>query len=913
MTMTEPRLPLIVPHLLTAQDTELVSARDRAEQVFRPLGERLRQGVPGVDVRNIQPIKPSDASLSMLGVKKFHYESTNAILNVINHSIRNLHTDVMAGAQEPVWAEKTMQQESLLFMDTPEIEQWGVASPEVIDAIAAAAWKVVDVETTGLTLASKEVALSAKELRGGDYAQLRLRVITVLWPDASGELHLEAFDLDLVRRMHGEARVEQLSDACSNAALAGHNAGFDAGWLGYYSQQRNSLVLDTMLIARAVRPDVPLLVAQISGERDPDKRHWFYNEARNIFLNKGKGMWTLATLAAVLLDEKMEKGYQRPKHWTRQVLTEEHYAYATNDVGTTHRLLCCLLNCGPSENLLDAYEAMKTGNPQLALIEPQLQDVLAIREHGIPINRNTAETYAQKRFADAVEHAKAMAELEPTLKPWVTQLADPDKGLSGELKEVLAEAFKERGVPLNYTEKAGSPQVGEKDLRGVGAERIEAAVPLFTQWVKLSKAQKAGNMALEVKAFAERSPDQRIHPILSHGPVTGRLSCSEPNSQQFPGDPLFRAIIEALYDKKIIASDYSALDVRVGSALCIRAQREILARYRDFDLPKDVEAAVKQGLETPYDELKPRLLALEKVLADRIKAALENREWRERERLGRDLVLARLSRRLGEVMHRARLAEEPEWSALRDAFRLNLDIHTYTALKMTGKEPAEIFAGLGRAEIKAVQDELKKELGGKRKAGKVANLGLLYAMREFGFMEYANKNFNMGWDLEYATEVRAQWLDAYPEVDLWHCWTELNPGGTFRHQNDDQAFLPRLWIPEPGKAANMPREWYKVTTLGGRELCAFGTNAALAFPDQGTGADIISLSLQLLREEAPQVFATCINQVHDELVFEVPADQAEAYGEVVAEAMSRAGNHFCAPFGVPINADVLIGDVWLKD
>ncbi len=802
--------------------------------------------------------------------------------------------------------------QGLLQIDCPEFSQWSLPDESRILSLAQAPWKVVDVETTGLTLASEEVRLSNKELKAGDNAGLRLRIVTAQWWDNGPQL--AAFDLDQVRRWHGGASaVSHICEAALSGCFVGHNAGFDLGWLTQHSKQRPSLVLDTLLLARLLRPDVPLLLADIIDRgRKPQERHFYYNEARTIFLKKGAGTWTLETLAAVLLDEQMDKGYQKPRHWTRSVLSEEHYKYATSDVLITYRLVCALFGLDEGDDLVAAYHAKAKERPDLKVVEPQVLDVLRIREKGIPVNRGTARQYAEKRFADAVDEAAKMAALEPSLAIHQTALADPLTGLSQELKAAIAQAFLSRDVPLRYTDKAGEPQVGEKDLRLAGAERIPAAKPLFDVWVGLNKAQKAGNMALDVAAFAERSPDGRVHPILSHGPVTGRLSSSEPNSQQFPGDPLFRAIVEATVGHKIAASDYSALDVRVGAAIAIRAQREIMQHFAAGTLPSfhhregsvdvrvDLQEIIRKSLNNDPARVRVHAVRREQELGEQIRTAADNRQWRLREVLMLYRSAVRLGRRLAEVMAEARKLNEPEWSALREAFRLDLDIHTYTALKMTGKDPERLFAGLDKEGIAALQEVLKEELGEVRKSGKVANLGLLYGMMVAGFCDYANKQFNMGWDYAFAEQVRNQWLDAYPEVDLWHCWTALTPGG-------------KVWVPEPGKHGNVPKDWFTVETLGGRRLIAFGLNAALAFPDQGTGADIIGRALELLRKEHPTVFDCCINQVHDELVFELPDAKAKSYGEIIAEVMSQAGNHFCMPYGVPINASCLIGDVWLKD
>ncbi|WP_018234326.1 DNA polymerase [Thioalkalivibrio thiocyanodenitrificans] len=769
---------------------------------------------------------------------------------------------------------------------------------EMVESLSRSPVKVLDLETTGLTLSSEPVRLNGTELRAGDDPTLRVRVITVAWADGD-RLRRAAFDLDLVSQRAGEFWVGRIAAACMTHTVCGHNVGFDLGWLSLLTENVPERTLDTMLLARCLRPDVPLRLAQIVGEREPERRHFYYENARAVFL-KGGGMWTLETLVAVILDRPMEKGYQRPKNWTRAVLTEEHYKYATADVDLTVELLMELLGARSVDEIVSCYESFKQSTPAIAVVEPQVLDVLSIRARGIPVNTQSARDYAKRRFEDARVHAGEMALIEPSLAPFREDLANHEKGVSRELRSALAQAFISRGLELGQTDKTAEYKVGEKDLRLVGAERNPEAKALFDAWVKVAKAQKAGNMALELAAFAARSPDGRVHPLLSHGPATGRLSSAEPNSQQFPGDPDFRAIVEAGEGLKIAASDYSALDVRVGSALCIRAQREILSAYHEASLPPQVQIAIHEAMSRPYEEV---VLRMERVIEDanrKLKEAIETRNWTEKDEQHQRLLVARLATRFAFVMTQARLKGEPEWSALREAFRLDLDIHTFTALKMTGQDPVAIFAGLSREQIAKVQKELKEELGEKRKSGKVANLGLLYAMQTAGFRDFANKTFNMGWGFEYSDEIRVSWLDAYPEVDIWHIWTELNPGG-------------RVWVPEANSHGNRPKNWYTVTTLGGRDMVAIGTNAALAYPDQGTGADIIGLALALLREEHPDAFRACINQVHDELVFEFPAAHQDRYTRVISETMSRAGNHYTMPFGVPIEAGCIAGDVWLKD
>jgi len=79
---------------------------------------------------------------------------------------------------------------------------------------------------------------------------------------------------------------------------------------------------------------------------------------------------------------------------------------------------------------------------------------------------------------------------------------------------------------------------------------------------------------------------------------------------------------------------------------------------------------------------------------------------------------------------------------------------------------------------------------------------------------------------------------------------------------------------------------------------------------QGSAADLIKLAMLAIhrRIEAEQLPVKMILQVHDELVFEVPAAEAEVHAKWIAEAMSTA-----IQFDVPIKVDTTYGPSWLAD
>jgi len=82
---------------------------------------------------------------------------------------------------------------------------------------------------------------------------------------------------------------------------------------------------------------------------------------------------------------------------------------------------------------------------------------------------------------------------------------------------------------------------------------------------------------------------------------------------------------------------------------------------------------------------------------------------------------------------------------------------------------------------------------------------------------------------------------------------------------------------------------------------------AINAPMQGTAADIIKRAMIAIdrwtAEEAPHV--RMIMQVHDELVFEIPADAVDAASSRVVSVMESA-----ADLRVPLEVDVGRGDNW---
>jgi DNA polymerase-1 len=88
---------------------------------------------------------------------------------------------------------------------------------------------------------------------------------------------------------------------------------------------------------------------------------------------------------------------------------------------------------------------------------------------------------------------------------------------------------------------------------------------------------------------------------------------------------------------------------------------------------------------------------------------------------------------------------------------------------------------------------------------------------------------------------------------------------------------------------------------------AFGERTATNSPIQGSAADLIKIAMVRVRDALQAGFrARLILQVHDELVVEAPAEEAERVGALVKRHMEEA-----TTLTVPIVADVGIGVNWL--
>ena len=94
-----------------------------------------------------------------------------------------------------------------------------------------------------------------------------------------------------------------------------------------------------------------------------------------------------------------------------------------------------------------------------------------------------------------------------------------------------------------------------------------------------------------------------------------------------------------------------------------------------------------------------------------------------------------------------------------------------------------------------------------------------------------------------------------------------------------------------------------------REVSGAQRNAK-NFPIQGTSADILKRALHLLHNEIRTTSARLVNIVHDEIIVECDASEAENTAHILNQTMCAAGEEYVKK--VPVKVDVKIADEWSK-
>ena len=213
------------------------------------------------------------------------------------------------------------------------------------------------------------------------------------------------------------------------------------------------------------------------------------------------------------------------------------------------------------------------------------------------------------------------------------------------------------------------------------------------------------------------------------------------------------------------------------------------------------------------------------------------------------------------------IAHLSEDENLIKAFNQGKDIHRATAANIYHIEEAEVTSEM-------------------RSRAKSANFGIIYGISSFGLAQ------NLGISRSDAKQLIDGYFSAYPKVKDYM-----------------------------DKQIRLARENQHVETLFGRRRYLRDINSqnrvmrgvaernAINAPIQGTAADIIKIAMIKVHEKMleHQLKSKMILQVHDELVFNVKANELELMEKLIVESMESAAN-----LSIPLTAEIGKGQNWLQ-
>jgi DNA polymerase-1 len=211
------------------------------------------------------------------------------------------------------------------------------------------------------------------------------------------------------------------------------------------------------------------------------------------------------------------------------------------------------------------------------------------------------------------------------------------------------------------------------------------------------------------------------------------------------------------------------------------------------------------------------------------------------------------------------LAHVANIPALKESFSKGEDIHARTA--------SEVF-GVPMASMD----------GATRRRAKAINFGIIYGISAFGLARQLNIT---GGEAKLYIDA---YFQRYPEIRA------------YMENTKEQARIDGYVLTPFGRKCWVPRIKDKM-----HGLRAYAERQAINAPLQGGAADVIKRAMIKLPAALAHanLSARLILQVHDELLFEAPEDEAQATAEIAQATMQNA-----VSLSVPLTVETGIGSNW---
>lgn len=213
------------------------------------------------------------------------------------------------------------------------------------------------------------------------------------------------------------------------------------------------------------------------------------------------------------------------------------------------------------------------------------------------------------------------------------------------------------------------------------------------------------------------------------------------------------------------------------------------------------------------------------------------------------------------------IAELSQDKNMLEAFAAGHDIHRATAARVYGVPLEEVTSD-------------------QRRNAKAVNFGIIYGQSAFGLSQ------NLGISRKDAADIIDQYFSQY--TGIRHYMT--NTIESAKEKGYVETILKRRRYLRDINSANM--------TVRG-----FAERNAINAPIQGSAADLIKIAMVDIQQDIVNSGLTgkMIMQVHDELVFDVPQEEADRFKTIIIDRMKNA-----IKLQVPIEVEVGLGNNWLE-
>ena len=217
------------------------------------------------------------------------------------------------------------------------------------------------------------------------------------------------------------------------------------------------------------------------------------------------------------------------------------------------------------------------------------------------------------------------------------------------------------------------------------------------------------------------------------------------------------------------------------------------------------------------------------------------------------------------------LADLADVKELKKAFKNNEDIHSLTA--------SQIF----NIDIKKVNQD-------QRRKAKAINFGIIYGISQYGLAKQINvSNYE-------AEEFLKSYFSKFPEIKVY-----MDQTIKFCRKS---GFVNNIF----GRRShfiNINDKNFNVRN--------FQERAAINAPIQGSASEIMRLAMIKLNrklEDQKNKKTKMLLQIHDELIFETPNDEAKRISKLIIDEMSGVAKSDYHSFSIPLTVDLNIGDNW---